>query len=229
MAIAGQLVAGQLFADDLVERPIGIERADDIVTVSIGERAVAVGAEVSVGIRVARCIQPVLAPALAVVRRGQQAINEMLVGIRIGVVDERGDLRGAWRNARQVKAQTADQGGAIGVRTEGQPLFFECLLDEAIDRRFARGPDCEPAEAAGLSPDANAQWSASGAARLTTAALGRFLAPCSIQRRNKAFSSVDSGFLGLRRHLVIRDQVPEQALIQIARNDHGAALPPPRE
>ena len=82
--VAGQLVAGQLFADDLVERPIGVERADDIVAVAIGERAVGVGAEVSVGIGVARRIQPVLAPALAVARRGQQAIDELLVGVGTG-------------------------------------------------------------------------------------------------------------------------------------------------
>ena len=123
-SLAGQLIAGQLFAHDLVERTIGIERANDIISVSIGQRPVAVGAEVSVGIRVTRRFQPVFAPALAVVRRGQQAFDKPLVGTRIGVVDERGDLVGAWRNSRQVEAQTANQGDAIGVRTEGQSLVL---------------------------------------------------------------------------------------------------------
>ena len=120
--IARQLIAGQLFADDLVERPIGVERANDVVAIAIGQRPVGIGAEVAVGIRVSRRIQPVLAPALAVAWRGEQTFNEPGVGIRIGVVEERRDLLGSRRQARQVEAEAADQRCAVGVGTEGRAL-----------------------------------------------------------------------------------------------------------
>ena len=121
-SITGQLVASQLFADDLVERPIGIERADDIVAVAIREGAVGVGAEVTVGIGIARRIQPKLAPALAVARRGQQTVDELLVCRRIGIVDESSDLFGPRRQARQVEADAADQGRSDRRRDRGPAL-----------------------------------------------------------------------------------------------------------
>src|SRR5262249_10577683 len=68
-AIARQLITGQLFAHDLLERSIGIERADYVVAIAIGQRPVGIGIEVAVGIRVSRRIEPVLAPTFAVARR----------------------------------------------------------------------------------------------------------------------------------------------------------------
>ena len=195
-AIAGQLVAGQLFADDLVERPIGIERPDDIVTITIGQWAVGVGAEISVGIGVSRCIQPVLAPALAVAWRGQQAVDEPFVGAGIGIADECGDLLGPGRQAGQVEADAADQGRAIGVGTEGQPLVLERLLDEAIDRGSDAAWSLGDGRSAGGPPARTPSGRSPARCRLTSAALGKFLAPCSIQRRSKLFSSADSGSSG---------------------------------
>ena len=83
---------------------IAVERADDKVTVTVRERSVGIGTEVAVRIRIARRIQPELAPALAVPWRGQQPVDELLVRVRIGIVDERNDLVGTGRQARQVEA-----------------------------------------------------------------------------------------------------------------------------
>ncbi len=107
---AGQLVAGQLLADDSVERPVGVERADDVIAIAVGQRPVGIGAEVPVGVGVARGIEPVLAPALAVPRAGQQAIDEPLVGVRARVVCERRDLRGRRRQAGQVETSAGGSG-----------------------------------------------------------------------------------------------------------------------
>ena len=61
---AGELVATKLLADKLVERLVGVDRADDIITVAVGQRAIGVGTEVAVRIGIARGIEPVLSPTL---------------------------------------------------------------------------------------------------------------------------------------------------------------------
>ena len=193
---AGQLVAGQLLAHDLVERPIGVERADDVIAIAIGQRPVGIGVEVAVGVGVARGIEPVLAPSLAVSGAGQQAIDEPLVGVRAGVVDERRDLVGRRRQAGQVEGQAADQGGAVGVGAEGQPAVLERPLDEAIDRTA----DAAAVAARRAAGDATAARTPSDPTpadvRAASAASGKPAAPRSIQRRSIAFSSSDSGSSG---------------------------------
>ena len=63
-----QFVAGELLGDELVERLVGIEGADDIIAilVSVGARRIRVA--VAVRVSVARDIEPVAAPAFAVMR-----------------------------------------------------------------------------------------------------------------------------------------------------------------
>ena len=79
--VAGQLIAGQLFLNKAVERLVLNERADDVIAVTPGELPVAIGAEIAVGVRVAGGIQPVLAPALAILRRRQVAVDQLAVGV----------------------------------------------------------------------------------------------------------------------------------------------------
>ena len=67
--IAGErLVAGELLEDEAVERLVGVEGADDVVAIApgVGPRFVEL---VAVGVGVAGEVEPVPAPALAVVRR----------------------------------------------------------------------------------------------------------------------------------------------------------------
>ena len=79
--VAGQLIAGQLFLHKAVERLVLIERADDVIAVAPGERPVAIGAEVAIRVRVAGGVQPVLPPALPIVRRRQVALDQPVVGV----------------------------------------------------------------------------------------------------------------------------------------------------
>src|SRR5262249_42416905 len=76
-----QLVAGELFADEAVIGLVVVKRADDIVAVTPGVRLLVV-AFVTVGLTEADHIEPVAAPALAVLRRGKQSIDEALRGVR---------------------------------------------------------------------------------------------------------------------------------------------------
>src|SRR5258708_6804157 len=64
-------VSGDLFDDELVERFVLVERVDDVV--AIGPRVringtLALAIELSLGVRVARDVEPVAAPAFAVMR-----------------------------------------------------------------------------------------------------------------------------------------------------------------
>ena len=68
-------------------------------------------------------VEPVLAPALAVMRAGEQAIDQPLVGVRPVVAEERVDLVGRRRQAGQVERDAADQRDAIGLgRVADQPI-----------------------------------------------------------------------------------------------------------
>ena len=75
-----QLVAGKLLADELVVRLVVVERADDVVAVPPGVWLRPVALE-AVGLGVADQVEPVPRPALAVVRRGEQAIDDLFVGV----------------------------------------------------------------------------------------------------------------------------------------------------
>ena len=81
----GQQVAGDLLDDELVEGLVAVERLHDPVAIFPDGARLIEG--VAVGIGVARQVEPVPAPALAVVRRGEQPIDHFLVGVRRVVRD----------------------------------------------------------------------------------------------------------------------------------------------
>ena len=76
----GQQVAGQLPGDELVVRQIGVEGLDDPVAPG-PHGAIDVGL-VAVGVGVAGQVEPVDGHALAEPGRGQQAVDQALVGVR---------------------------------------------------------------------------------------------------------------------------------------------------
>jgi hypothetical protein len=78
-------------------------------------RHVAVGVDVeAVRVGVAGEIEPAERHAFAIVRRGEQAVHLLLVGIGGFVGEEGGDLGGRGREAREIEAEAAQQRGAIG-------------------------------------------------------------------------------------------------------------------
>ena len=83
-----QFIAGQLLGHELVERLVGIERADHIVPIleRLGPRQVLVVEALGVG--VTGRVEPMAAPAFAIVRRGQQTIDELFVSVgrRVGEI-----------------------------------------------------------------------------------------------------------------------------------------------
>ena len=84
--LGGQTVGGDLFEDETVERAVAVEGLDDVVAVGVGERnaALAVGGFFR-GVGVARDVEPVAAPALAVFGASEELVDEC---------GERGGARG---------------------------------------------------------------------------------------------------------------------------------------
>ena len=76
--VAGEQVAGQLGDGELVERHVGVERADDPVAVW-PDFAGAVFF-VAIGIGVACEVEPFAGPAFAVLRRSEEAVDRGFVG-----------------------------------------------------------------------------------------------------------------------------------------------------
>ena len=81
--LGGKEVAGELFADEAVERFVGVEGADDVIAVR-PDRAVVVEMQ-AVGVAVASVVEPVTRPVFAVARAGEEAVNGAFVGIGCGV------------------------------------------------------------------------------------------------------------------------------------------------
>ena len=127
-----QQVSGNLLAREPIERLVAVEGADH--PVAVGPDAAVVVEVIAVGVRVADGIEPVSRAMLAVARTGQQPIDQVLVGFRRVVSDERRNIFGRGGQAGQVEGDAADQGVAIGLRIGSQSLLFQPRDDESIDR-----------------------------------------------------------------------------------------------
>ena len=86
-----QLVARDLLAQELGVRLVLVERVDDVVAVAPGVYSDVVLLE-TVGVGVAGDVEPVAAPALAVMRRVEQLLDQPLPGAPLRVGQKRIDL-----------------------------------------------------------------------------------------------------------------------------------------
>jgi hypothetical protein len=109
LRVAGEeRVAGDLLANESRIEFILVEGADDPVAVRPGKIATLV-LVVAVRVAVVNDVQPVPAPAFAVARRGQQAVDELGVGVGAVVAQEGRDLVGGRRQSVQVEGESAQQ------------------------------------------------------------------------------------------------------------------------
>ena len=89
---------------------------------------------VAVGVGIAGQVEPLHRHALAVLRQRQQAVHLLLVGVG-GLVGEEGvHFGGRGRQAGEVEAEAAQQGGAVGLGRGLQSLAFQARQHEAVDR-----------------------------------------------------------------------------------------------
>ncbi len=133
-----QHVAGHLFDCELVERQVAIQGVDDPVAI-FPDRAGTVD-RVAVGVGVVGQVEPIAPPAFAVVRRGQQPIDQPLVSIAAGVGQKRVHFFRAGRQPQQVEAQSPDERGPGGLGRRLQVGRFQPGEHKSIDRVAHPGP-----------------------------------------------------------------------------------------
>ena len=110
---AGQKIAGELFDGELIEGHVRVQRIHHPIAPR-PHRTLGVALE-AVSIGVAREIEPVPSPAFAVAGRGEEALDKLFIGVGRAVGDKRSDFYGRGRQAVEVEAHAADEGGAVGL------------------------------------------------------------------------------------------------------------------
>ena len=132
------LVAGELLFDEFVVGLVAVETLHHVVAIAPGVGAVHV-VLVAVALGEADDVEPVAAPLFAVVRRGQQTVDDFLPGVGRFVGEEGVDLFGSGRQAGEVEGDAADERGAVGGRRGFQSGFLESGQQEGVDGRLRPG------------------------------------------------------------------------------------------
>jgi hypothetical protein len=230
-----QLVARELLQHEAVVGHVLVEGVDDPVAVAPGAGLLLV-ALVAVGLAPAHHVQPVAAPALAVLGPGQQRVDQARPGVGRRVVHEGLHLLGAGRQPEQVEPGPARQRGAVGGRVGLQSLLLQLREHEGVDRvgHALAGGDGRrlgpldraegPPLAAGRDVGAGGGLVAgvvrrAGLVRGPRCAQGHPLHQCLDLRRAE---------LAVRRHAQVgihpADGLDQAALLGLAGRDGGAAL-----
>ena len=127
-----QFVARELFANELVERLVRIERADDVVT-----KAPCLGPELipveTVAVAVADHVQPEPGLMLAVARRGEELIHEAFVGVGTPVVQKRRQFFRRRRQAGEIKVEPTGERAPVGLGGGRDFPLREFGVDELIN------------------------------------------------------------------------------------------------
>ena len=130
-----QLVAGNLLADEAVVRLVVVERLNDVIAIAphVGTRGVGFEA---VAVRVARDVEPMARPALAVPRRREQPVHHALPRAGRSVVQELLNLGRRRGKPGEVDRDPAEQGGAVGAWVRPETLRFKPGQHERVNRRL---------------------------------------------------------------------------------------------
>src|SRR5580700_3726670 len=100
MLVIGKFVTGNLFRQELVIRFVTVESANYVVAITESEGAGQVGGELAAfRVRVPSYVQPVAAPTLAITRRRDQPVHQLLVSERIRITHKFFHFAWLWRQA----------------------------------------------------------------------------------------------------------------------------------
>src|SRR5262245_38940096 len=126
------LIARDLFPDEAVIGLVGVKRAHDVVTVAPRVRPFLVSL-VTVGIGIARHIEPAKGPALPVVRRSKQPVHCFFIRPVSSIVEEEFDFgRRRWHTG-QVIGNTEKQALAVERRRRSKSLRTQPVEDEGVN------------------------------------------------------------------------------------------------
>ena len=139
IGLRNHFIARELLPYELVEGFILVQRLDDIVTILPGPFTLEVLFAKALAVRITGRIQPVAPPAFAIVRRGEEAVDESEYG-GFGITNRIGHkglhLLRRGRQAQKIKTRAADEGDWIGLAREGEAFFGQFGLDEAVEALF---------------------------------------------------------------------------------------------
>ena len=215
---------------------VAVERVDQVIAIrpGIGPDPILV---VPVRLGEMHQVHPVTSPALAIMRTGEQSVDEPFVSVRRLIREELGDFLASGRQAEQIKREPADQGAAVRFGGWLEMLFLEPGEDERIDRvpgpvrhRRINERDACIHDWFERPPIAAAGWLAGGAGFVCGALAGIRrthddpLAEVGDNRRRQ---------LGLGRHRLDAigggDRLIKQAGLQVAGHNRGPGRTRPRE
>ena len=91
------------------------------------------------GVGKAHHIKPANGHALAVVRAFEHTLDELLIGIRRGIIDEGGDFFRLRRQAQQIGVKAANQRAAIRFLRRLQTKLSDALIHQSIHRILPGG------------------------------------------------------------------------------------------
>ena len=126
-----QFIARELFADELVERLVRIERADDVIAETPRLRPKFIPVE-AVAVAVADHVQPEPRLMLAVARGGEQLVHQPFVSIAARVAEKFTHLLWRRRQSGEVEIEPPGQRAPVGLGRGRKFLLREFGVDELV-------------------------------------------------------------------------------------------------
>ena len=127
----GQQVAGKLLDGEFIERQVLVERLDHPIAIR-PHRAPGVDV-ITVGIGIARQVEPQPRHSLAVMRRREQPIHQIVVGLWTAIYFKRVHFGDRWWQPGQIQTQPPDQRCPIGFPGRRQLLSLQPGQDKGVD------------------------------------------------------------------------------------------------
>src|SRR6185295_5035767 len=107
--------------------------ANDVIPIRPGTISQVVGL-VALTLSKTRHVQPVATPAFAIVRGGQQPIDQLLVRIDALILEERFHFFGRGRQPEQVKRRASDERSTVGGRGGLKSFIFQLVKNKTVNR-----------------------------------------------------------------------------------------------
>ena len=132
--LSGKQIPRQLFPNKLIKRLILVERLDDVIPEppSVRKRCVSFHA---IALRISSDVQPTPSPAHPELGTCKQAIDYLLVSIRLVIGKKPFKLVGTGWQTGQVEEHPADQGCLVRIRSRPQTFRLQARFDKSVDWR----------------------------------------------------------------------------------------------
>ena len=114
-----QLVARELLGQEEIVRFVVVQGTNHVVSVSPSKGARLIGVTETLRVRITCKIEPMTTPALAVVGRFEEPVNQPAVGVGSGIGHVCASLGGSRLHADEIQIGPAQQDQTIGFGREG--------------------------------------------------------------------------------------------------------------